>query len=76
MVRPMANLGLYLADMADWPRRNPRAASWLDENTAFRKNVLALLRESGPLRSSEIADTSAVPWASRAAVARRAARPS
>jgi uncharacterized protein len=64
MVRPMANLGLYLADMADWPRRNPRAARWLDANKAFRKNVLGLLRESGPLRSSAIPDSSAVPWAS------------
>ena len=64
MVRPMANLGLYLADMADWPRRNPRAARWLDTNKAFRRNVLSLLSESGPLRSSEIPDSSAVSWAS------------
>jgi uncharacterized protein YcaQ len=64
MVRPMANLGLYLADMADWPRRYPGAARWLDANESFRKNVLALLRESGPLRSAEIPDTAAVPWAS------------
>jgi uncharacterized protein YcaQ len=64
MVRPMANLGLYLADMADWPRRNPRAARWLDANKAFRENVLGLLSESGPLRSSEIPDSSTVSWAS------------
>jgi uncharacterized protein YcaQ len=64
MVRPMAHLGLLLADMADWPQRNPGLARWLDSNDAFRRNVLDLLRASGPLRSAEIPDTSTVPWAS------------
>ena len=43
MVRPMANLGLHLADMADWPRRNGRALEWIDANDAFRRRVLDLL---------------------------------
>ncbi|MEY2552312.1 MAG: uncharacterized protein QOC57_172 [Ilumatobacteraceae bacterium] len=65
MVRPMAILGLYLADMAAWPpfdRR--RRLEWLSANDAFRRNVLDLLRTSGPLPSRDIPDTSVVTWAS------------
>jgi uncharacterized protein YcaQ len=64
MVRPMANLGLYLADMAGWRLRNGRGGQWLEDNDAFRRNVLDLLRRSGPLPSRDVPDTSEVPWAS------------
>jgi uncharacterized protein len=74
IVRPMADLGLRLADMAAWPFTEegqrywsvpgPRAGSWLEENDGFRRDVLALLRRSGPLMSRDIPDTSAVPWES------------
>ncbi|HYY79879.1 MAG TPA: crosslink repair DNA glycosylase YcaQ family protein [Actinomycetes bacterium] len=73
-VRPMADLGLHLAEMAAWPfadeekRRwpppGPRAQRWLRENDAFRRDVLDRLRSSGPLMSREIPDTSVVPWES------------
>jgi len=73
-VRPTADLPLQLAAMAAWPfpredRRHvavpgPGAHRWLEANDAFRKDVLDLLRSSGPLMSRDIPDTSAVPWQS------------
>jgi uncharacterized protein YcaQ len=74
IIRPTADLGLYLAQMAAWPfadeeRRRlpppgPRAQRWLEENHAFRTDVLDLLRRSGPLMSRDVPDTSVVPWES------------
>lgn len=64
MVRPMTDLGLFLADMAAWPGGTGRARDWVEANDAFRRAVLDQLRSSGPLLSRDIPDTSAVPWAS------------
>ena len=74
VVRPTADLGLHLAAMAAWPfpdaeKRHwavpgPIAARWLAANDTFRRDVLKRLRESGPLRSRDIPDTSTVPWQS------------
>jgi uncharacterized protein YcaQ len=74
IIRPTADLGLQVAAMAAWPfadepRRfhavpGPSAARWLDANDSFRRDVLARLRESGPLLSRDIPDTSVVPWQS------------
>ncbi len=60
---PMADLGLYLADMAAWPRSG-RDRPWLDANDAFRRRMLEQLAASGPLSSRDIPDTCEVPWAS------------
>ena len=74
IIRPTADLGLQLAAMSAWPfadepRRyhavpGPTAARWLDGNDSFRRDVLERLRESGPLRSRAIPDTSVAPWQS------------
>jgi uncharacterized protein YcaQ len=65
MVRPMADLGLYLADMKAWPSvRFGSHVRWLDANDGFRRRVLEQLRKSGPLQSRDIPDTCEVPWAS------------
>jgi len=74
IIRPTADLGLQLASMAAWPfadepRRyhavpGPSAARWLDANDSFRRDILERLRESGPLLSRDIPDTSIVPWQS------------
>jgi len=64
MVRPMADLGLYLADMAAWPHGSERRLKWMADNDAFRRRVLDLLRASGPLASRDIPDTCVVPWES------------
>ena len=72
-VRPTADLPLFLASMSAWPFAKedkaspppgPVAHTWLEQNDAFRKDVLGRLRESGPLQSRDIPDTSAVPWQS------------
>jgi uncharacterized protein YcaQ len=74
IIRPTADLGLHLAQMAAWPfadeekRRwpppGPSAQRWLVENDAFRRDMLDLLRRSGPLMSRDVPDTSVVPWQS------------
>lgn len=65
MVRPMADIGLFLAEMAaayesGWTRHR----DWLAANDKFRRRVLALLRKSGPLPSRDIPDSSEVGWES------------
>jgi uncharacterized protein len=63
MVRPMGDLRLHLGDMAVWPRGDA-ARTWLEGNASFRRDVLALLGERGPLLSRDIPDTHVVPWPS------------
>jgi uncharacterized protein YcaQ len=63
VVRPMSDLGLYLAQMRTMPRY-ARTREWLAANDAFRRNVLDVLEKSGPRLSRDIPDTSALPWAS------------
>jgi uncharacterized protein YcaQ len=63
LVRPMSDLGLYLAGAADWPSYEKQRA-WLRDNDPFRRDILDLLGNSGPLSSRDIPDTCAVPWAS------------
>ena len=74
IIRPTADLPLHRAQMAAWPfadepKRNraapgASAARWLEANDPFRKDILKLLRKSGPLLSRDIPDTSVVPWES------------
>jgi uncharacterized protein YcaQ len=63
MIRPIEDLGLYLAGASDWPDYE-RTRAWLRDNDRFRKDILKLLGSSGPLTSREIPDTCLVPWAS------------
>ncbi len=63
LIRPIGDVGLYLAGAADWPTRD-RARTWLDANAAFRRDILRLLKRKGPLSSRDIPDTCVVPWAS------------
>ena len=62
-VRPMGDLGLYLAGAQDWPSREG-AREWLRSNDSFRRDILDLLGTSGPLLSRDIPDTCVVPWGS------------
>jgi uncharacterized protein YcaQ len=63
MVRPMSDLGLYLAGAASRPSREaPR--EWMRANDPFRRDILDLLGTSGPLLSRDIPDTSVVAWPS------------
>ena len=63
MVRPVSDLGLYLAGAAEWPTYE-RSRHWFKANARFRRDVLKILRRSGPLTSRDIPDTAVVPWAS------------
>ncbi|WP_433537983.1 DNA glycosylase AlkZ-like family protein [Micromonospora sp. CA-249363] len=63
MVRPMDDLGLFLAAMAQWPDHE-RHREWLRANESFRRDVLDLLGRTGPLLSRDIPDTCAAPWPS------------
>ena len=63
MVRPMSDLGLYLAGAAEWPSYDKQRA-WLRDNDRFRRDILELLGSSGPVSSRDIPDTCVVRWAS------------
>ena len=63
LIRPMSDLGLYLAGASDWPDYE-RTRAWLHDNDRFRRDILKVLGSSGPLTSRDIPDTSVVPWAS------------
>jgi uncharacterized protein YcaQ len=63
LVRPMSDLGLYLAGAADWPS-GERTRAWIRDNDPFRRDILGLLGNSGPMTSRDIPDTCVVPWAS------------
>jgi len=59
----MSDLGVVLAG-ARTARSHERTANWIRDNDAFRRDILKLLRRSGPLSSRDIPDTCVVPWAS------------
>jgi uncharacterized protein YcaQ len=63
VVRPMRDLGLYLAGAAEWPHYD-KQRDWLRDNDPFRRDILKVLRDRGPLGSRDIPDTSVVPWPS------------
>ena len=63
VVRPMSDVGLYLAGAADWPSYD-KQRDWLRDNDRFRCDILDLLGSAGPLSSRDIPDTCVVPWAS------------
>jgi uncharacterized protein len=62
-VRPMGDIGLYLAGASERPRYE-RTRAWLRANDRFRRDILDRLASSGPLTSRDIPDTSVVPWPS------------
>ena len=49
LVRPMSDLGLYLAGAAGRGRSYERTRAWLRDNDRFRRDILELLGSSGPL---------------------------
>jgi uncharacterized protein YcaQ len=63
LVRPMSDAGLYLAE-ARTARSHAATHAWIRDNDGFRRDILKLLRRSGPLSSRDIPDTAVVPWTS------------
>ena len=65
MIRPMADLPLFLAEMPEMPPpRFGRAREFLKAKDAFRRQILDRLREAGPLASRAIPDDGAATWQS------------
>jgi uncharacterized protein len=70
MVRPAEDLALYRADMAEWPGSGELRdwqkylRDWVLANDRCRREILARLRDAGPLASRELPDTCEMPWAS------------
>lgn len=63
MLRPASDLPLLMPRMKG-PPKYERTREWLEQNDRFRRDILALLRERGPVLSGEIPDTSRVSWPS------------
>jgi hypothetical protein len=63
LVRPMRDVGLYLAGAAEWPPYQ-KTRDWLRDNDSFRRDILERLASDGPLVSRDIPDTSVAPWPS------------
>ena len=63
LIRPMDDIGLYLAGASEFPTYE-RSRAWFHDNDSFRRDVLELLGRNGPLASRDVPDTCAVPWAS------------
>jgi hypothetical protein len=63
MLRPMSDLGLYLAGMRTWADR-ANARGWMDANADFARGILDRIADLGPLTSQDIPDESFVPWPS------------
>ena len=63
MVRPMSDVGLHLAGASAFPSYE-RSRVWLRDNDRFRRDILKVLKGSGPLSSRNIPDTCVVQWAS------------
>jgi len=63
LIRPMDDIGLYLAGASEFPTYE-RSRAWFHDNDSFRRDVLDLLGRNGPLASRDVPDTCAEPWAS------------
>ncbi len=63
MLRPMSDLGLYLAGMRTWADRS-NARGWMEANADFARGILDRIADLGALTSRDIPDESFVPWPS------------
>ncbi|GAB3402812.1 winged helix-turn-helix domain-containing protein [Schumannella luteola] len=63
VLRPMRDLGLFLAGMRDWLDRTG-ARGWVEANDGFRQSILDRIGDQGPLTSRDVPDESLVPWPS------------
>jgi uncharacterized protein len=62
-IRPPRDLPAVIAENRD-AAIHPSVAAWLEKNEPFRRDIIALLAEKGPLLSRHIPDTSIEPWPS------------
>ena len=62
-VRPMSAVALHVAEQTGYTAQ-PSVQAWMAANDRFRRNLLARLRDAGPLLSRDLPDTAEVPWGS------------
>ena len=62
-VRPMSAIALHVPEETAYTAQ-ASVRGWLDANNGFRRDVLARLRDAGPLLSRDVPDTCQVPWGS------------
>jgi uncharacterized protein len=62
-VRPMTAVALHVPEQTRYTAQSGVQA-WVEANDRFRRDVLARLRDAGPLLSRDVPDTSQVPWGS------------
>ena len=63
MLRPMADLGLFLGGMHTWAER-AGAREWMEANAEFVARILDRIAADGPQTSRDIPDEADVPWMS------------
>src|SRR5680860_446153 len=69
-LRVAEDIGLYRAEMAEWPGTSDVRGwkqlqrDWVAVNNACRRDLLERLRTDGPLPARELPDTCVKPWAS------------
>ncbi|RPH32414.1 MAG: winged helix-turn-helix domain-containing protein [Chloroflexi bacterium] len=64
MIRPIEDLPLYYGHSSAAWTRYEWVMKWMTANDRFRRDILARLRDAGPLVSRDIPDTAQVPWKS------------
>jgi uncharacterized protein YcaQ len=62
-VRPASALAWHVPEVTN-STTHPRVRGWLEANDGFRRDVVARLRDAGPLLSRDVPDTSQVAWGS------------
>ncbi len=62
-IRSPRDLPAVIAEVRDAPAHSS-IAQWLTTNDPFRRDIIALLAQKGPLLSRDIPDTSVEPWPS------------
>jgi uncharacterized protein YcaQ len=62
-IRSPHDLPAVIAEVRD-AETHPFMSAWLETNEPFRRDILALLEEQGPLLTRDIPDTSVEPWPS------------
>ena len=62
-VRPTTAVALHVPEVTGYTAQSA-VRGWLEANDGFRRDVIARLRDSGPLLSRDIPDTSQLPWGS------------
>jgi uncharacterized protein len=62
-VRPMTAVAFHVPEESRYTAQSG-VRVWLEANDGFRRDVIARLRDAGPLLSRDVPDTSQVPWSS------------